>query len=46
MKNGYMFVNEAPGIGVDINEKEAAKYPISTKSNWQVRKSDGTIIRP
>ena len=46
MKDGYMSVNEAPGIGVDINEKEAAKYPITTKSNWQVRKSDGTIIRP
>lgn len=46
MNNGYMHVNEAPGIGVDINEKEAAKYPISTKSNWQVRKNDGTIIRP
>jgi len=46
MKNGYMYVNEAPGHGVDINEKEAAKYPISSKSNWQVRKRDGTIIRP
>jgi mannonate dehydratase len=46
MKNGYMSVNEAPGLGVDINEKEAAKYPITTKSNWQVRKRDGTIIRP
>jgi mannonate dehydratase len=46
MKDGYMSVNEVPGIGVDINEKEAAKYPIGTKSNWQVRKFDGTIIRP
>lgn len=46
MKNGYMSVNEAPGLGVDIDEKEAAKYPISTKSNWQVRKLDGTLIRP
>jgi mannonate dehydratase len=46
MKNGYMYVNEVPGIGVDVNEKEAAKYPIGTKSNWQVRKNDGTIIRP
>ncbi|GAC1448885.1 MAG: D-galactonate dehydratase family protein [Chitinophagaceae bacterium] len=46
MNNGYMSVNEVPGIGVDVNEKEAAKYPITTKSNWQVRKSDGTIIRP
>lgn len=46
MNQGYMSVNEVPGLGVDINEKEAAKYPISTKSNWQVRKMDGTIIRP
>lgn len=46
MKNGYMSVNEVPGIGVDINEKEAAKYPIGTKSSWIVRKKDGTVIRP
>jgi mannonate dehydratase len=46
MKDGYMSVNEVPGIGVDIDEKAAAKYPISTKSNWQVRKFDGTLIRP
>ncbi len=46
MNKGYMSVNEVPGLGVDINEKEAAKYPITTKSNWQVRKMDGTIIRP
>jgi mannonate dehydratase len=45
-KDGYMSVNEVPGLGVDVNEKEAAKYPISTKSNWQVRKRDGTLIRP
>jgi mannonate dehydratase len=46
MKNGYMSVNEVPGLGVDIDEKEAAKYPIGSKSNWQVRRFDGTIIRP
>ncbi len=46
MKNGYMYVNEVPGLGVDINEKAAAKFPITTRSNWQVRKEDGTIIRP
>lgn len=46
MNNGYMSVNEAPGFGVEIDEKLAAKYPMSTKSNWTVRKDDGTIIRP
>lgn len=47
IKNGYMYVNEAPGLGVDINEKEAAKYPITNKAgNWTIRKRDGTIVRP
>jgi mannonate dehydratase len=46
MNKDYMSVNEVAGLGVDINEKEAAKYPIGTKSNWQVRKNDGTIITP
>jgi mannonate dehydratase len=46
MNKGYMSVNEVPGLGVDINEQAAAKYPIGTKSNWMVRKKDGTIIRP
>lgn len=47
IKNGYMYVNEVPGIGVDINEELAAKYPISNRAgNWTIRKRDGTIIRP
>jgi mannonate dehydratase len=46
VKDGYLYINEAPGLGVDINEKEAAKYPIHTRSNWIVRSKDGTIIRP
>lgn len=47
MKDGYMFVNESPGLGVDINEKEAAKYPVNNQApGWTVRKRDGTIIRP
>ena len=49
IENGYMFVNEAPGLGVDIDEKLAAKYPLPDvqMNDWtQVRKNDGTIIRP
>ncbi|NQU86255.1 MAG: starvation-sensing protein RspA [Mariniphaga sp.] len=47
IKNGYMHVNEAPGHGVDINEEEAAKYPISNRAgNWTVRNRDGMIITP
>ncbi len=49
MKDGYMNVNEAPGLGVEVNEKLSAKFPLPEKqlNGWtQVRKSDGTTIRP
>jgi mannonate dehydratase len=49
MKNGYMHVNEAPGLGIDVNEKLALKYPLPEKHGYhwtQIRKNDGTVIRP
>ena len=49
VENGYMYVNEAPGLGVDINEELALKYPLPDKqlNEWtQLRKSDGTAVRP
>lgn len=27
MKDGYLYANEKPGWGIEINEKAAAKYP-------------------
>lgn len=49
MQHGYMHINEAPGLGVDVNEKLALKYPLPEKFdyNWtQLRKRDGTPVRP
>jgi len=48
IENGYMFVNEAPGLGIDIDEEKAAKYPLRDYNyEWtQVRKPDGTPVRP
>lgn len=49
VKNGYLYVNEAPGHGVDINESAAAKFPVPDGhvSWWkQIRRSDGTSVRP
>jgi mannonate dehydratase len=49
VKDGYMYVNEAPGLGVTVNEKVAAKYPLPDvqMNNWtQLRKNDGTPVRP
>ena len=47
-ENGYMVVNEAPGFGVELDEKAAAKYPLP-KEPWYrpiVRRPDGTAVRP
>jgi mannonate dehydratase len=48
VENGFMFISEEPGLGIDIDEKAAAKYPLPKFNyNWtQVRKNDGTPIRP
>ena len=48
IKEGYMYVNEAPGFGVDIDEKLAAKFPLPEHPGyWRpVRRSDGTAVRP
>jgi mannonate dehydratase len=43
----YIMVNDLPGLGIDINEKMAAKYPATNAAgNWTTRKKDGTVIRP
>ena len=48
VENGYMHVNEAPGFGVDIDEKLAATFPLPDHPGyWKpVRRSDGTAVRP
>jgi mannonate dehydratase len=47
-ENGYMFINEAPGFGVDIDEQVAKRFPIPDEpDNWlPVRRSDGSAVRP
>ena len=48
VENGYLHINEAPGLGIDIDEKLAKKYPPKVYNyNWtQVRTKDGTPVRP
>ena len=48
LKNGYLYVSDAPGLGIDIDEKRAAKYPAETKiTTWtQTRLPDGTLVNP
>jgi len=53
VKDGYVYANEKPGWGVEINEKAAAKYPFGAETGprkplnggWGVvRRADGTVI--
>ena len=47
-RKGYVYANNNPGLGVDIDEKEAAKYPCETSVTvWtQTRKRDGSLQTP
>jgi L-alanine-DL-glutamate epimerase and related enzymes of enolase superfamily len=40
--DGYALPNEAPGLGIDIDEAAAAKYPYQRAYMPQVRRADGT----
>ena len=53
VRDGYMWSNGKPGLGIDFDEKLAAKHPTpdpttSKKHGYMgnVRLADGTVIRP
>lgn len=47
-KKGFVYPNDTPGLGIDINEELAAKYPVTTKAtDWtQTRINDGSLFTP
>src|SRR6266571_2703708 len=51
VKDGYMLAREAPGNGIEVDEKLAAKFPFpegpTFDYSWgRTRRRDGTVIRP
>jgi mannonate dehydratase len=51
VRNGMMWCNEKPGLGIDVDEKLAAKFPIRDDPpfdlHWgRLRDRDGSIRRP
>lgn len=48
VRNGYMYPNDKPGLGIDIDEDLAAKYPCEDEIEFwtQTRWPDGTPARP
>lgn len=48
VRNGYMYPNAIPGLGLDVNESLAAKFPCkdSVETWTQTRLPDGSSTRP
>jgi len=52
VENGYMLAQERPGLGIEVDETLAAKFPIpdgppNFDYSWgTTRRRDGTVIRP
>ncbi|MFV0401198.1 MAG: enolase C-terminal domain-like protein [Oscillospiraceae bacterium] len=48
LRNGYVYANDKPGLGIDIDEALAAKYPCDEGvTTWtQTRLPDGTYNTP
>ena len=48
VRGGYMYPNDQPGLGIDVNEELAAKYPCTDEVvGWtQTRLPDGSPTRP
>ncbi|MFL5340697.1 MAG: enolase C-terminal domain-like protein [Gemmataceae bacterium] len=51
LKDGYWWANDKPGFGIDLDEKLAAKFPITDDPpfdyHWgNLRRKDGTVTKP
>jgi mannonate dehydratase len=42
-KDGFVYPNERPGLGLDIDEKKAAKHPYQRAFMPLVRRADGSM---
>ncbi len=51
LREGYYWANDRPGLGIDLDEKVAAKFPIDDDPpfdmRWgNLRRGDGTVVKP
>jgi mannonate dehydratase len=48
IRGGYMYSNEKPGLGIDVDEKAAARFPFKpgTYNRGDQRRLDGSVQRP
>lgn len=51
LKDGYYWANDRPGLGIDLDEKQAAKFPVTDDPpfdyHWgNLRRRDGAVTKP
>lgn len=51
LKDGYLWANDNPGLGIDLDEKLAAKFPVTDDPpfdfRWgNYRRRDGSVVKP
>ena len=51
LRDGYYWVSDRPGFGVDLDEKLAAKFPVTDDPPFDLkwgllRRQDGTVVKP
>jgi len=44
IKDGYAWINESPGWGIEVDEALAAKHPITDEHPNEMRTPDGSVI--
>jgi len=45
IKDGYAWINEQPGWGIEVDEALAAKHPITDEHPNEIRTRDGSVIQ-
>ena len=51
LKDGYYWLSDRPGVGIDIDENLAARFPVTNDPPFDLkwgnyRRRDGTVIKP
>ena len=51
LEDGYYWANDKPGLGIDLDEKLAARFPINDDPSFDMgwgnlRRRDGSIAKP
>ncbi len=51
LRDGYYWANDRPGLGIDLDENLAARFPVTDDPPFdlfwgRVRRRDGTIVKP